>query len=86
MSSYHGNDAKCPYCGLRYRELRTGLTYSEVYLWYLSGSDDSREWKYKRRRTILGKWHQHKLELWAHHKDFDCPERPENRLEEAVPF
>lgn len=28
---------------------------------------DSSAWKYKGRHTVLGKWHQIKLELWEQH-------------------
>jgi len=58
---------ECPYCGLRYDDLRTGLTYQEVYQMYWMYSSDPRDWKYKRRHTILGKWHQIKLEMWEEH-------------------
>jgi hypothetical protein len=34
---------------------------------FWSGSDDPADWKYKRRHTILGKWHQIKQEMWQQH-------------------
>jgi hypothetical protein len=42
---------------MNYDDFRTGLTYHDVYmmLW---------DRKYKRRHTVLGKWHQIKLEMW----------------------
>lgn len=58
---------RCPHCGLQYADFRTGLTYQDVYDMYWSGSDDPSDWKYKRRGTILGKWHQLKLEMWKRH-------------------
>lgn len=50
----------CPKCGLAYDDFRTGHTYQDIYdiLW-------PRKWK--RRNTVLGKWHEIKLGLWAHH-------------------
>jgi hypothetical protein len=37
-------------------------------------SDDRADWKHKRRGTVLGKWHQHKKELWQRHIDVECTE------------
>jgi hypothetical protein len=34
-------------------------------LW--SYSDDPRDWRYKRRNTVLGKWCQIKQQLWEEH-------------------
>lgn len=62
-------DDVCSVCGLTYAELRTGLTYADVYALLWSASDDRRTWRYKRRNTILGKWHEIKQELWAQHLD-----------------
>ena len=67
MSQYHGNDDECPECGLRYRDLRTGLTYEDVFLMFWRGPDDPSQWRYKKRHTVLGKWHQIKREMWAQH-------------------
>lgn len=58
---------ECSYCGFQYRNLRTGLTYQQVYEMLWSYNDDPSTWRYKRRHTVLGKWHQLKLELWAEH-------------------
>lgn len=84
MSSYHGNGQRCPHCGIRYGDFRTGLTFREVYhyLW-----DRDR----KRRRTVLGKWHELKRQLWEHHVDLGgCEQDPRNlvetRFEAGVPF
>jgi hypothetical protein len=30
-------------------------------------SDDTKDWQYKRRHTVLGKWFQIKQEGWKHH-------------------
>lgn len=67
MSRYHGNAETCPSCGVSYGRFRTGLTYRDVWLWFYDESDDRSEWRYKRRGTVLGAWHQHKRELWAEH-------------------
>lgn len=52
---------------MTYAELRTGLTWEEVRLGLWSVSDDPKEWRYKRRGSVLGKWHQFKQEAWRHH-------------------
>ena len=57
---------------MSYQQFRTGLTYRDVYRMLFDR-------KFKRRRTVLGKWHQIKLEMW---NEF------QNRLAQAevVPF
>lgn len=57
----------CPNCGLKYRDFRTGFTYAEVYQMLWVASDDARDWRYKRRGTVLGKWRQLKLQMWDRH-------------------
>lgn len=57
----------CPHCDLTYDDLRTGLTYSDVYLMFWSGSDDPSDWCNKRRHTILGRWREIKLGMWQEH-------------------
>lgn len=47
-----------------YDEFRTGLTFVEVRQMLWSPSDDPSTWRYKRRGTVLGKWHQIKRELY----------------------
>lgn len=59
----------CPFCGLRYRQFRTGLTYKDVFDMLWSGSADPKDWQYKRRGTVLGKWREIKLSLWGRHLD-----------------
>jgi hypothetical protein len=66
VSSYRGNGEECPGCGVRYGDFRTGLTYRDVY-----AMEYTRKWK--RRRTILGAWHEYKRRLWAQHlEECDC--------------
>jgi hypothetical protein len=38
-------------------------------------NDDRSTWRYKRRRTVLGFWHQLKLQLWAQYLDAQDGER-----------
>lgn len=59
---------RCPSCGLQYDAFRTGLTFRDVFALLWSGSDDPKTWRYKRRHTVLGLWHQIKLEMWNEHK------------------
>lgn len=71
MSRYHGNDETCESCGMRYRNFRTGLTFSDVRMMLWVGSDDYTQWKYKRRNTVLGLWHALKQRMWDQHQ-WDC--------------
>jgi hypothetical protein len=51
----------CPVCGLAYRDFRTGLSFRDIY-------DSLRALKrHKRRRSVLGHWHQIKNEMFAAH-------------------
>ncbi len=88
MSSYKGNADKCPHgCGLTYRQLNTGLRYHDVYTLLMDYSEDRDEWTYKRRGTVLGKWHEIKQEQWAYHTDEGgCPLDPRNVAAEASPL
>jgi hypothetical protein len=74
VSRYKGNADKCPHCGMTYRKLNTGLKYHDVFVMLMDYSDDRADWKHKRRGTVLGKWHQHKKELWQRHIDVECTE------------
>lgn len=47
-----------------YQEFRTGLTFKDVFYMLWSWDSDSSTWKYKRRNTVLGKWHQIKKEMY----------------------
>lgn len=73
MSRYRGNGEKCPHCGMLYHDFRTGLSFSDIWAWYWTSDEDSSKWRYKRRRTILGKWHQTKKEGWRMHVEHACP-------------
>jgi len=50
--------------GAEYDRFRTGLTFDEVRRMLWSSSEDSKDWRYRRRGTVLGFWHQLKLALW----------------------
>jgi len=84
MSRCYKNDERCPHCGITYKRFTTGFKYHEVYLMYWSPDRDSSTWKYKRRNTVLGKWHEIKKDMWNRHIDEECPEIPVD--EEEVPF
>lgn len=50
----------------RYKDFRVFDKYGfaeTVYEMYVK-SDDSTDWQYKRRGTVLGRMHAHKRELW----------------------
>lgn len=52
---------------MSYRDFRTGLTYRDVYhmLW---------DRPYKRRRTVLGFWHQLKQQMYQQYlESLDAP-------------
>lgn len=51
--------------GPGYDRFRTGLSYSDVLSMLWSNSEDSKDWKYKRRGTVLGLWHQLKKGMWV---------------------
>lgn len=55
---------RCEGTEVSYRDFRTGLTYRDVYQMLWSYSPDPHEWRYKRRGTVLGKWHQIKREMF----------------------
>lgn len=57
----------CPHCGLRYRDMRTGLTFKEVRNMFWVSSEDSEDWQYKRRGSVLGKWNELKKDMWHDH-------------------
>lgn len=80
MSRYKGNSDKCPHgCGLTYGKLRTGLRYYDVFTMLMDNSDDTADWTYKRRSTVLGKWFSIKSEMWGYHIDEGgCPNDPRN--------
>lgn len=80
MSSYRGNARQCPHCAITYKRFRTGFSYADVYQMMWTHPQ-------KRRRTILGAWHQLKKELWNRHIDVDCERMPLNKAAlQEIPF
>jgi hypothetical protein len=69
VSKYSGNYERCPGCGLRYKDFRCTMftSFQEVKdsLWH--ESNDPKEWRYKRKRTVLGVWHMAKRLEWEGH-------------------
>lgn len=79
-SRYKGNADKCPHgCGLTYKKLNTGLRYYDVFKMLMDHSEDSGDWSYKRRHTVLGKWFEIKQQMWSYHcEEGGCPNDPRN--------
>ena len=50
-------------------DFRTGLSFREVRQMLWVNSDDPRDWRYKRRGTVLGLWHELKQQMWAQYLD-----------------
>lgn len=51
-------------CGAKYAEHRTGLTFATVRGMMRTFSHDPSDWRHKRRRSVLGFWHELKLNSW----------------------
>ena len=49
---------------MTYADLRTGLTYRDVYAMMWVNDDDTSRWRCKSRRAVLGFWHELKLAMW----------------------
>ena len=58
---------KCPKCGLTYKDFRTGETFQSIKDMLWTASEDPSDWKYKRRHTVLGRWHMLKQQMWNDH-------------------
>lgn len=58
----------------RYRDFKVfgADAFQETVASLWKNTDDSSEWRYKRRGTILGIMHAHKRDLWEHHTN-NCP-------------
>jgi hypothetical protein len=70
---------ECPRCGLKYDDMRTGLTFGDVFQMLWVPDDDSEKWRYKRKGTVLGFWRMLKLDMWREHlamcrPDLEIPE------------
>lgn len=55
-----------------YDRFRTGLTYQDVFDLLKDNEENSSKWRYKRRRTVLGFWHQLKKEMYERAIDSGC--------------
>lgn len=77
---YKGDNDECPHgCGLKYKNLRTGLTYWDVFASLMDYKSDPSEWKYKKRGTVLGAWFAIKQSMWQYHtEEGGCPMDPRN--------
>lgn len=71
-SKYHGNDEKCPHCGIKYRDFRVNLSFSDAASRLYSHDPDAKTWRYKRRNTVLGVMHAEKQLFWKKHKNDGC--------------
>lgn len=60
---------RAPSCLPPYEDFRTGLNFKAVRDLLWSPSDDPTTWRYRRRRTVLGLWHQLKQQLYAYAQD-----------------
>lgn len=61
------NDMVCPTCGIHYNDFRTGFIFADIFAMFWRPEHDPKQWVYKRRNTILGRWHQIKKEMWEEH-------------------
>lgn len=61
----------CPNCGIEYDDFRTGLTFREVRRMMFTGAADPCDWRHKRRRSVLGFWHELKTQLWQYHVNME---------------
>lgn len=61
-------------CGQRYADFRTGLTFGNVRAMMFTASEDRKDWRQKRRRCVLGYWHELKREMYLLHHQH-CEER-----------
>lgn len=67
-----------------YDKFRTHLTYRVVYGMLMDFSDDPKEWRYKKKGTVLGFWHQLKMEMWERHLDEQAKKR-KKRVRKRTP-
>lgn len=63
----------CPNCGITYDDFRTNLTFAEVKEDMFVSSDSPADWVYKRRHSVLGRWHAIKKTMWQNHLE-ECKE------------
>jgi hypothetical protein len=56
----------CPICGQRYKDLKTGLSWNDVYLIARKEHEAGKRGHYS-RGTILGIWFSIKQQMWNNH-------------------
>ena len=54
----------CQKCNLTYCNFRTGYDFGSIRSLLWVNSENPNDWKHKRRRTVLGLWHEIKKNLW----------------------
>jgi hypothetical protein len=78
---------RCPHCGMRYRDFRSGWTYADAYESFWASSADRSKWHPKRWKSVLGRLHEWKVQGWLEHiefcstSDLETPSGPEPRVE-----
>ena len=76
----------CPHCGMKYKDLRTGLNFSAVRDMLWIGDTDPIRWRYKRRGSVLGLWFEIKRSMWTDHIELcGSPEAQADWLEDFSP-
>lgn len=64
--TYRWRKERCPFCDMRYVDLKTGLTWTDVQAIARKEHEDGKRHHYS-RGTVLGIWHQYKQHLWEVH-------------------
>lgn len=54
----------CLRCGVTYDQFRSGFTFAQVRAMMVTGSADPKDWRQKRRRSVLGFWRELKISMW----------------------
>jgi hypothetical protein len=59
--------ADCPKCGMKYEDIKTGLTFSTVQDMLFVDTNDRDFWRQKGRHSVLGLWNEIKRSMWDDH-------------------
>jgi len=57
----------CEYCGLKYKDLKTGLDFQMVKDMLWIADEDPDRWRHKGRHSVLGLWFEIKRSMWEDH-------------------
>lgn len=57
----------CENCGMKYRDLRTGLDFKAVQDMLFVSTPDPNQWRQKGRHSVLGLWFEIKRNMWDDH-------------------